>query len=998
MKYFIQKKHRLLILAILLLSISVGAQNITVSGTVTSDGETLIGANILLEGTSIGTITDFDGKYELKNCPENGVLIVSYLGYESIRVEIGGRSLINIELSQAAQFIDEIVVVGYGVQRKSDLTGSIASVKSEELTKIATPNVTQALQGKVAGVQVTPLSGKPGENAVIRIRGVGTLNNASPLFVVDGMFVDDISFLSAEDISSVEVLKDASATAIYGSRGANGVIIITTKGGNTQPESGMKFDVSASYGNQDVVKQIDMVTPYQYAVLANEVAANEGFSEPFDDPSLITSGTNWQNEIFRTAPMSNFKLAMNGSTDKSNYYISVNHVNQEGIIKGSDYARTTLRINNDYQMRKWFSFGHKLSVSYKKESIAANVLSSAYRADPTVLAVEEDGSFGNTSVRASVANPAAQIYYQNENWWGYRGVGSLYGDIKILKNLTFRSNLGFDLQYNQGKSFVPIYYVSAIQQTTENSLSLSTNRTFSWLFENTLNYNLSWKESRLNLLAGITSQENNYEYFGARRVGLSGESEELLYLNAGEIDGQTNYHGANSSSILSYLFRANYALKDRYLFTASVRSDGSSKFGENNRYGTFPAFAFGWNITNEAFMQNIGVLSRLKFRSSWGVIGNEKIGDYAGRAVVTANLNAVFGVEEALNYGASIIGLANSNIRWEETEQANVGFEFGFLNNRLTGEIDYYHRVTDGILLDVDIPDYIGSSNNPIINAATVLNNGMDLMLGWRDDIGDFNYYFNINGSTVNNEVQSLGEGKEDIVSGDVGVGGKTATRTVVGLPIGAFYGYETDGIFQNQEEIDAYPHLDGTVPGDVRFIDVNDDGVLDTDDRTYLGSPIPDLVYGFSAGAGFKGIDFSIDFNGQKGNKIMNAKKIARFGTYNFEAGYWDRWTEEGSSDSEPRVTNGGNNYKVSDRFLEDGAFIRLRNVQLGYELPSTISSKAGVDKVRVYVSATNLITWASYSGYTPEITSSNVTSVGIDSGVYPIAKSIIFGIQTRF
>ncbi len=992
------KLYKLFVLGCLLSIATVGiAQQISIKGMITDaiDGNSLIGVNVLVKNTTNGGVTDIDGNYTIQAAATD-VLQFSYIGYKLVEIPIDGRTTIDVQMGSDTETLDEVVVVGYGVQRKSDLTGAVSTVKAAEISRIPTASVAQALQGKVAGVQITPTSGEPGAGAIIRIRGVGTLNDASPLFVVDGMLLDDINFLNPNDVASVEILKDASATAIYGSRGANGVIIVSTKKGVIGKEA--VFEFSSYLGNQTLVKKIDLVNAQQFATLANEVAENEGTGLPFSDPSIFGAGTDWQEEIFQSAPIMNYQLAVRGGSEKMTYNVSANYFKQEGIVQGSDFQRLTLRINNQYNLKPWAKMGHNISFIRTAPENAANVIANAYRADPTVPAVDTAGNFGNTSIRASVANPAAQIKYNNNARSGNRTVGNLYLELSFLKNFTFRTNFGVDLAQQQGKTFTPTFFVSPIQQNEETRLSFFSDRTQSWLWENTINYQKEWTDHRLNILAGMTAQEFQFENFGGSRTGIPGESEELFFLSAGEIDGQTNFNGGFEWSLLSYLFRTNYVLKDRYLFTASFRADGSSKFGTNNRYGYFPSAAVGWNVMQEDFMKAVSFLDRLKIRASWGMIGNEKIGAYAGRAVVTSNLNAVFGTQEALNFGASIITLANSEIRWEETTQTDIGIEVGLFKNKLSAEIDYYNRVTDGILIDVPIPDYVGSANNPVVNAAKVKNSGLDFNLTWRETRGKLAYQFGLVASTVNNEVLELGEGRSEIFGGDLGVGGKLGTRTVVGAPIGAYYGYLTEGVFQNEEEIQANPTIGDEQPGDLRFVDVNKDGTITTADRTNLGSPIPNFIYGFNLGGELAGFDFSIEFNGQRGNKLINAKKMARFGTYNFETDFLDRWTAEGTADTQPRVTNGGHNYNVSDHFIEEGAFFRLRNVQLGYSLPQRLLEQVHLEKFRIYVSATNLKTWASYSGYTPEISSNSVLSVGIDRGIFPIAKTILGGINITF
>ncbi|MCB0674738.1 MAG: TonB-dependent receptor [Saprospiraceae bacterium] len=971
----------------------------TVTGTVTSaTGEPLIGVNILIKGTGNGTATDIDGTYSIAVPDEKAVLVFTYTGFKGKELVPGALTTLDVVLDEDVELIDEVVVIGYGTQKKSDLTGAISTIKSDEVKRVPSANVEQILQGKVAGVQVTPVSGRPGEGAVVRIRGVGTLNDASPLYVVDGMLLDDISFLNPNDIASIEVLKDASATAIYGSRGANGVVIVSTnQGANHQA----RFNFSSYYASQQVVRQIDMVNGTEFATLANEVATNEGRKPLFADPEKYGVGTNWQDVIFQTAPIQNYQISANGGNDNVLYNISVNHFDQEGIVRGSRYQRTTVRINNEYSLRKNIKVGHNISLIASKNDYEANVIGMAYQAEPIIPVFDSLGNFADATVRIPVGNPEVSIFYNYNKGNGLRTVGNTYLEAKLLKYFTFKSNFGLDIQQGRSKRYTPVFEVTptSLQRNEQSSLSVNSDRSNSWLWENTMSFYREWTNHRLNVLGGVTAQEYVFESLGGSRINFPGDTPEFYYLNAGETDGQTNYNTSYEWAMLSYLGRINYTFKDRYLLTASFRADGSSRFGKNNRYGYFPSFAVGWNITNEPFMSSIPLFSRLKLRASWGQIGNDKIGAYAGRPTVTSNLIAVFGRNEAIQNGASIVSLANPDIRWEETTQSNAGFEFGLLDNRLQGNLDYYVRTTNDILVNVPIPEYIGADASPVINAAKVRNQGLDFNVSWRESKGKFDYEIGILGSTVNNEVLALGEGQEEIFGGGLGVGGLLGTRTVVGLPIGAFYGYKVDGLYQSQSDLESYPVQGSEVPGDLRFVDTNNDGVITTADRTYIGSPIPSLIYGFTLSAGYAGFDLAVDFNGQYGNKIINAKKMARFGTYNFEASYLNRWTGEGTSDSEPRVTNGGHNYEFSERFVEDGSFMRLRTIQFGYTLPAQVTSRIKFSSIRFYASGTNLVTWTKYSGYTPEITNaSSIIAVGIDQGVYPIAKVITFGLDANF
>ncbi len=987
-----------LILTLLLFSLfivqdSFGQTNVPVQGTVLdSSGQPIPGVNVVIKGTINGTVTDLDGKYSIQ-VPEDAVLVFTFVGFKTVEAPIGGRSTIDVTLEEDLGDLDEFVVVGYGIQRKSDLTGAISSVKSEDISRLPVSDVTQSLQGRVSGVQITQNSGAPGAGSTVRIRGVGTLNNSSPLYVVDGMLLDDINFLNPNDVESIEVLKDASATAIYGSRGANGVIIVSTKQGSFDAET--RITVDAYTGVQQVANKIDLVNARDFAQLANELEQNVG-NEPIYNVNDYGEGTDWQDYIFRNAPINNVSLGASGGSSKSNFNLSVNYFDQKGVVKESEYERLTIRLNNQYKFSDAVTFGNNLSFIYFNQQNEPGVIGNAYRAYPIFDPTQPDGSYTDTS---PVGNPSAQFQYNSNNQTNnYRAVGNFFMDVKFLKNFTFRSNAGLDLAFEDSKSFTPVYFVSPTQQNPENSVNVGNLRNRNILWENTLNYTKEWDNHRINLLAGITTQDFYTETLGGGRRNLPGEDPSLWYLNAGELTTQTNSNSAGDWAMLSYLFRANYTYKNKFLFTGTFRRDGSSRFGEENRFGNFPSVALGYNIIEEGFLLDQNFLSNLKIRGSWGKIGNDKIAFYEGRPVVTGNQNAVFGIDEQLIYGATLTRLANPFIKWEETVTSNLGFEFGFFDEKLTGEFDYYTRKTNDILVGVPIPSYVGSANNPIINAASVKNSGIDLTLNWRDQKGDFSYNFGIVASTVNNEVLDIGEGNEAIFGGAVGISGYLGSRTTIGQSIGHYYGYKTVGVFQNEADLSSIPKRGPEVAGDLIYQDTNGDGAVNNNDRVILGSPIPDLIYGFNFGFDFKGFDLRADFNGTYGNEIYNAKKQTRFNTYNFESSYLDRWTGAGTSNSEPRVTNGGHNYEVSDRFVEDGSFLRLRNIQVGYNFSEVALNKIKVQNFRVYLSGTNVFTWTKYSGYTPEIGGGNVLGTGYDSGLYPLARTFNVGISASF
>ncbi len=968
----------------------------TVEGYLTgaSDGLPLIGANVLEKGTLNGTITDIDGSYSLEVSSPDAILIYSYTGFASQEIPVNGRNKIDLILSEESTLLEQIVVVGYGTQKKSDLTGSVGTVKQKDIERIPTANIEQALQGKVAGVYVAPNSGTPGAGAVIRIRGTGTLNNANPLYVIDGMITYDASLVNPQDVESIEVLKDASAAAIYGSRGANGVIIITTKGGKKRENA--VITASSYHGVQQVTRQIEMANAAEFAQLYNELR-NQQY---YPDPASLGEGTNWQDEIFQNAPITNVQVSANGGSDKMTYNFSANWFDQDGIVKTSNYRRATLRFNTDIQLNSFLSIGTNVAYANTQSDIApGGVVGSAYRMPPVFSVRDSTGDFSDpTFFGLAIGNPAADLFYKSNNKAkGNRLFGNIYADVNFLKHFTFRSNFGFDRGDGQSRYFEPIFEVSASQRNPNDRLSVGYNLNRDWIWEQTLNFNKEWTGHRINVLAGYTAEERYRESFGASRQNFPGTADELLFLSAGNDTTQLNSGGAVDEALVSMLFRVNYTLFDKYLFTVTMRRDQSSRFLSDNRAGVFPSFSAGWNLGQEDFVKNTGLFDRLKMRFSYGVLGNQASASaYPSTGAVTSGLYGVFGPGEDLNQGATLITLSNPNLKWETSRQTDIGVEMGFFDNRLELEADWYNRYTYDIIAAVPIPDFVGSQGDPVVNTAEVRNRGWDFTINWRNS-GTFRYNLGATISPVTNEVMKLAEGRSEIFAAFIQ--GEPATHTVVGLPIGAFYGYQVAGVFQNQEELDNLPKLGGEKIGDLRYADLDGNGVIDGDDRTYLGSPIPDLIYSFTAGFDWKGIDFAVDFLGQRGNKVFNSKKTFRFSVYNWEKSFFDRWTEENPSDTEPRITNGGHNYRVSDRYLEDGSFFRLRSISLGYSLPQELLSKARISKFRVFVIGNNVWTQQNYSGYSPEFPNAGSPfEVGLDNGGYPIAKSWQGGVEIMF
>ncbi|HOY04099.1 MAG TPA: TonB-dependent receptor [Saprospiraceae bacterium] len=1006
MKKMLVHKRLWLLLPVLLLAEWAGAQ-IAVSGRVidTLDNSPLIGVTIREKDGTAGAVTNYEGNYTISISNANATLVFSYTGYATREVPVAGRTQVNLTMGEDLTTLQELVVVGYGVQRKSDLTGSVGTVKSKDIERVPTSSIEQAMQGKVAGVYVTPASGQPGAGAVIRIRGTGTLNNSNPLFVVDGMLLDDASFINPQDVQSIEILKDASATAIYGNRGANGVVIITTKRGKAGEKAVIQF--SSYYGTQALTKKIPMANAAEYAQLYNELPLPDVFA----NPASLGAGTDWQDVVFRDAPIANVQLSASGGSDKFLYNVSANYFDQTGILKDSRYDRLTFRVNNEYKLNPYVKLGNNLSFSNVNSQNPPGVIGSALRMPPVFGERDSLGNFSDpTFFGTAIANPAADLFYKDRNFSkGNRLVGTVYADITLFKHFTFRSNFGLDQAYINTKNYEPKFEVSISQRNGEDRLSVGSVQRRTWLWENTLTYDQTWENHHVNVLAGYTSQEFGDEAFGASRAQFGSGQDELLYLNYGNDTTQLNSGEASQWAMISYLARANYTLMDRYLLTASMRVDGSSRFAADNRYGYFPSFALGWNVAEENFMSHQRFIDRLKLRASWGIVGNDKTQLYASLGAIQGGLYSIFGTDESLNQGATLTRLSNPNVRWENASQTDIGMEIGVLNGRLTAEIDWYNRVTSDILAELPIPDYVGSDGNPVVNSAKVRNRGWDFTLNWRETRGKFTY--NITGilSTVDNEVLALSRGREEIFEATTPQG-DFATRTVVGQDIGSFYGYQVAGVFQNTEELSSLPKLGGEQPGDLRFADLNGrdslgnltgkpDGKITADDRTFLGSPIPKINYGFSVGVEAFGLDLAADFFGVSGNKVLNAKALARYGTYNWEKFFYDgRWTGEGTSNTNPRITDGGHNYRMSDYWIKDGSFLRLRTLVLGYTLPRDWTTSIGVSRARFYASGTNLWTKQSYSGYSPEFAGDNVYRVGIDNGSYPIAKTILFGLDVSF
>lgn len=1004
--------HRIcLVLLLTGISILSFAQQRTITGRVTSSEtkETLPGASVLIKGTTTGVVTDIDGNYSIKVNDAKAILVFSFIGFNSQEIEVKNQKTINVALDVSRKLLDEVVVIGYGSVRKSDLSGAVGQVKTQDITRITALNPVQSLQGVVTGVQVTSTSGTPGEKPAVKIRGVGTFNNTQPIYVVDGIIVDDISFLNSADISSMEVLKDASASAIYGSRGANGVIMVTTKIGKGSNEK-VTYNFSSEYGIQKLAHKIDLLSGKEFAIISNRI--KEG---TFNNVDLVPN-TDWQDLIFHTAPVFNAQLSASGSSKSVQYYVAASYFKQQGIIDKSDFERFTIKFNNIYNLSDKLKFGNNITLAPYSQQIAPNVTYQVYRARPTLVPYYDDGSF---AVVYNVGNPLADLNYSNNSSKGFRGVGNLFLEATPFSWGKFKSTFGADANYDRGTNFTPAYTVYnpdgtiSQQQNLLSRLSKSYYQDFTWLWENTFGVQKQINKHSFDGVVGYTMQRTTSNRVGIAGSNLIRDAENFWYVipayiydpnnNVNTIDNIREEVDLNKYySMISYLVRLNYVFAGKYILTGTFRSDGSSKFAEGNRYAHFPSFAAGYNLSEEAFMKKYKFLDKLKLRASWGMLGNDKI-PYADRyANVNTNIVTIFGPNDDQNTGATYGVNGNPDLKWEVTRQTDAGIEMAFLNSRLTAEFDYYHKKTEDILVLLAVPGYMGNGNGQMIrfNAGSVVNRGFEFNIGWRDQIGQLKYNFAVLGTTVHNEVLAIGgsSGVDSVLLGGYLGNGIPVTRSEVGLPIGSFYGYQTDGIFQNQDELNAYPHMAEAEVGDLRFVDVNSDGKIDGRDRTNIGSPIPKFIYGFNMGFEYKRFDVSLNFQGQLGNKIFNAKEVVRPDPYNFEAKVMDSWNGEGTSNEIPKPSFGGYNYIPSDYFVQDGSFLRLRNITVGYSLPASWNKHIHMTNVRFYLKADNVYTLTGFTGYTPEIGSSNVLSAGIDYGIYPISALYSFGLNLNF
>lgn len=1033
--------------------LGVWAQNISVSGTVMSatDDEPVIGATVVEKGNPAnGVSTNINGEFTI-SVPQNAVLVVNCIGYKAVEVNASTQPL-TIVMAEDSQMLDDVIVIGYGTQRKSVVTAAISSVDDEKLALTAPVRVDNALKGLTSGVTVTSASGQPGDGARVRVRGVGTVNNSDPLYIVDGMPIEGgIDYLNPNDIKSIEVLKDAASGAVYGARAANGVILVTTKNGSVG-KTNITYDFS--YGWQTAWKHRDVLNATEYAVLMNEGYLNAGQTPMFADPYSYGEGFDWQDAVFNdNAPVMNHQLSVSGASEKVNYFLSLGYYTQDGIVGGnfgrSNYQRLTLRSNTiydvfDYSQDRNFLNNLKLTVnaSYariKSTGIDTNSqwgspLGSALGMSPmlTPYAVGADETaqlnyfaanseyvemrdsegrlfmvpeaFGNYQ---EMTNPIAKLSAPDSHGFSHKFVGNFIGELQIWDNLKYRISYGADLSFWGSNGYAPISYYRANDKRSFSTASAQKGQTLVWQIENVLSYEKRINEHNFSILLGQSAKESSGNYLSGSRNNITDYSRPYIDASTGLAeDGDQSVSGAPyaKATLASLFARVSYDYDSRYMVQATIRRDGSSRFGSNNHWATFPSFSLGWNVTNEPYLRSYipDWLNNTKVRFSWGKNGNENIGDFLYMALAAAGNNAIFGRDEVVINGVKATLLPNKNLKWEESTQTDFGIDFGFFNNSLTFTFDWYKKNTDGMLMSMSVPSYVGETV-PVGNVGKMENQGVEMELNFNRNFGDWRVNVGGNITYLKNKLIEYGN-EEGWANLDSFQGTGTVTRAQNGLPFPYFYGYKTDGIIQNQAEADAYNAMYSggvfadAVPGDVRFVDVDGDGALTDQDRTMIGKGMPDWTYGFNLGVEWKNISLNAFFQGTCGNQVMDLTRRTDAIASNLPSWMLGRWTGEGTSNRIPRFVRGdARNWVSSDLLVYDGDYFRLKNIVLGYTLPRDLTRKISVESFRVYVSCENLFTCTKYHGFDPEI-SSTATSLGVDYGVYPQPRIWTVGFNIQF
>ena len=1047
-------------------SITLYAQNIQIKGAVISeaDNEPLLGVNVVEKGTTNGTMTDLDGQFTL-SVPKGKTVVVSYIGFKPKEFVVdGSTTTYNIALAEDVELLSEVVVVGYGVQKKSVVTAAISKVTTEELKAAKPSRIEDVLKGKVSGVQITQSSGQPGSDSKVRIRGIGTVNNSDPLYIVDGMPVGGgINYLNPSDIQSIEILKDAASGAIYGTRAANGVILVTTKSG-TKGKAVVNYDVT--YGWQNPWKKKSVLDATEYMTIMNESQINDGNAPRYTLQEIASAGkgTDWQEETFNyNAPVINHQLSINGGNEKAQYFVSFGYFNQEGIVGGnygkSNYDRWSIRTNTTYDVFEALdrSFLNKVKVGInlgysrgKSTGVETNseygsVLGSALAFNPIVpvyadeatsaqilaqyphAVTDKDGNVFSIPPAGfqELKNPIAMLHQPRaEKNNDDKIVGSFWAELDVLPGLKFKTSYGFDLAFwgRDGYQF-PHFLASQGSNITQSSVWAEMNRGYTWLVENVLTYNKVFLDKHnVTLVLGQSGQKYRTRQLGGSDYDFLETDPSKANINSAiaDRDNERVYGGTggfNFESLASYFGRLDYNFDEKYMIQATVRRDGSSRFGSNNKWAVFPAVSAGWNVLNEEFITDMKPewFDSFKLRFSWGKNGNQSIGNFRYTSLMDGGQNYYFGggysVASAskngtMQYGTSPAAIPNPNVRWEESEQIDLGFDTRLFHSALNFGFDYFKKKTNGMLMNQPIPDYVGQGA-PMANVGDMENWGLEFELGWKQTHGDFSYRVAANATFVRTKLVKLGNASGEATyesNSTAGIGSYVKGENGEVWPY--FYGFKTDGIFQNQAEVDAHVNSKGeklqssAQPGDVRFIDFNGDGAISDLDKTKIGKGAPDWTYGLSLGADWKNFDLNLFFQGTIGNDNFDYSQRGDIPATNRPTWILDRWIGEGTSNKLPRMTtaNPNSNWRSSDIYIKDGSYMRLKTAQFGYTLPQRLTKIVSIQALRVFVSAENLLTFTKYDGFDPEVASGNYTTIGVDKGIYPQSRTISLGANITF
>lgn len=1015
---------QLLALLVMIFSAQMLFAQKSVSGTVISaeDNLGLPSVSVIEKGTANGVSSDIDGKYTITVAGDDAVLIFSFIGFTTQEVAVGTQTTIDLAMSGDTELFEDVVVIGYGNQKRSKISGAVSTIDPKDITAVPVLRTEQALQGRTSGVQVTQNSGQPGSSQSIRVRGTGSINNAEPLWVVDGIPQSGIDYLNPADIESISILKDAASAAIYGARGGNGVILVTTKQGKKNQKAQISYD--AYVGLQEPWKKMALLNAEEYAIIMNQSRASAGLTpiEGLENPAILGEGTDWQDAVFQRAPIMSHSLSFTKGTETTQTAIGGSYFLQDGIVGGDKgrFERYTFRVSGVQEASDKLRIGQNVNYTWlTRNALAENneFATPVFRAlnmDPITQVTRPDGEYAySTLIDSDIANPVNQIATTHDNWTTNRLVGSVFGEYDIIEGLTFRSTFSIDLTLGSQKIFFPTYDLGigendpqrpAYEWREKNSLVRIENKWANWQWENVATYNKDLENGdKLTMNAGYSALYNQFQNIVSVRDSLASNDPGQAFLdnslNSGEqAPGASG--GFGESSFLSSFLRANYDMGDQFSFAGTIRRDGSSRFGANNRYGIFPSLSAAWNLTQLPIFDEKPWLDFLKVRASWGRNGNaDGIGNYDYTALVINGLNYTFGPDQQQTNGAGPVVTSNPDLRWETVGQTNFGIDADLMEGRVNIILDYFVKNTNDMLAVVPIPGVIGL-NPAATNVASAKNSGVELFASYRNEESLIKYEIGGNISFIRNEVTGLGEGGQPIASGNVFGVGDFVAYSEIGQPMAYFYGYETSGIFQTNGAADANTAQPSAVAGDVIFVDQNNDGEINSDDKVMIGNPHPDFTYGLTLQAEYKNFDLNVFVLGSHGNDLYNGIFRYDLNTTNLPVSALERWTGEGSTDIYPRISHQdpNQNNRVSDRFVEDGSYLRLKNIQLGYNLPQSALDKAKISKFRIYAAVSNLFTFTDYTGLDPEIGSRGTLEIGIDRGFYPSARMFTAGVNVTF